>query len=111
MSAVLQPREGTTSNTALPVPRNLAQVLATKLLRAPGKELAVLLEKDESVISRLRSGERAVNLFEFLKVLNFLGYKVVSKDKECIHRDELKMLRRTYAEVHGVGELDWSEPE
>ena len=74
-------------------------------------ELARLLMKDESVVSRLRSGERSVNLFEFIKVIDFLGYKLVSKEKECVPRDELKMLRRTYAEVHGVGELDWSETE
>jgi hypothetical protein len=111
MSAQLRAPEGASANTASPVARNLSQVIATKLLRAPGIELARLLEKDESVISRLRSGERAVNLFEFLKVLHYLGYKVVSQDKECIHRDELKMLRRTYAEVHGVGELDWDTPE
>jgi hypothetical protein len=80
-------------------------------LRAEESDLIQLLGKDKSVISRLRSGERAVNFTELLRLINFLGYKVVSKEKECIHRDELKMLRRTYAEVHGVGELDWDLPE
>ena len=88
----------------------MAQVIATKLLRAPGKELAILLEKDESVISRLRSGERAVNLFEFLKVLNFLGYKVVSSAKICVDADELNMLRRHYMHTHG-GLQDWGDDE
>lgn len=111
MSAVLRAPEGATSSTALPVPRNLAQVITTKLLRASGIELARHLEKDESVVSRLKSGERAVNFLEFFKVIDFLGYKIVGKQMKCVPEDELRMLRRTYAEVHGVGELDWDAPE
>lgn len=94
----------------MPVRRNLDQVLATKLIRADGKELAALLEKDESVISRLRSGERGVNLLEFLKVINFLGYKVVSASKICVDPDELNMLRRHYMHTHG-GLQDWGDEE
>lgn len=109
MSAVLAPT-GATANSALPVKRNQEQVISTKLIRADGKELAALLQKDESVISRLRSGERSVNLFEFLKVMHFLGYKLVSKDKICVEADELNMLRRHYMHTHG-GLQDWGDEE
>ena len=111
MSAQLRPAEGPTSNTALPVAHNWEQRIATLLLRAEETDLIALLGKDKSVISRLRSGERAVNFTELLKVLNFLGYKVVSKQKECIAKDELAMLRRHYIHTHGGLTPDWDEAE
>lgn len=96
MSAVLRAPEGATANTALPVQNNWEQRIATALLRTDERDLIELLGKDKSVISRLRSGERAVNFFETLKVLNFLGYKAVSKDKLCVPDYELRTLRDAY---------------
>lgn len=110
MSAQLAAPSGASANTALPVRRNLSQAITSRLMRADGKELCALLGKDESVISRLRSGERGVNLFEFLKVLTFLGYKVVSANKICVDPDELNMLRRHYMHTHG-GLQDWGDEE
>lgn len=110
MAAVLQP-ERATPNNPLPVSSNWEQRITTLLLRADPSDLIALLGKDKSVISRLQSGERAVNFFELLKVLNFLGYKIVSKQKECIAKDELAMLRRHYIHTHGGLTPDWDEVE
>lgn len=89
----------------------MAQVIATKLLRVSGIELAQALGKDESVASRVKSGERAVSVVEWLKVIDLLGYKLVSKDKQCVPADELSMLRRTYAHVHSLNDDLWDDPE
>jgi len=43
-----------------------------------------------------------VNVIEFLKIVDLLGYKLVSKSKECVPADELRMLRRHYAATHGI---------
>jgi hypothetical protein len=93
------------------MPRNLAQVIATKLLKMPLQAIAETLGCDETAACRVRANERAVSLTGWLALMLLCGYKLVSKDKECVPKDELAMLRRTYAQVHGLSELQWDDPE
>lgn len=93
MSAVLQRPEGATSNNPLPVGNNWQQRITTALLRAAPAVLMERLHLDKAAISRLKSGERAVNFFDMLGVADILGYKMVSKDKLCVPDYELHTLR------------------
>lgn len=111
MAAQLSAPSGASTNSAVPIRRNLSQVIATKLLRASGMDLARVIGKDESAVSRLKSGERAVNFLEFFAVLDFLGYKIVSKEKKCIDARELDFLRAHYMHTHGGLADDFDEAE
>lgn len=111
MSAVLAP-SGATTSTASNLGANLrtgAQSLATRLLRCSVEEIARAIDKDTSTASRVRAGERACTVAEFCELLELVGLKLVSTDKQCVPADELKMLRRCYAAHHNV-DL-WEEAE
>lgn len=84
-------------------------MLSTKLLKLPLAEIADVIGKDETGACRVRAGERPCTLAEFCRLVDLCGFKLVSKEKECVPRDELAMLRRTYARLHGV-DL-WDDPE
>jgi hypothetical protein len=111
LSAQLQAPSGASSSTATPVARNLAQVIATKLLKLPLAAIADTLHVDETAACRVRANERAVTLNGWLALVELLGYKIVSRDKQCVPADELRMLRRTYAQVHSLSDLQWEDPE
>lgn len=104
MAAVLAP-SGATSSTAAPAARNLAQTICTRLLRTPLVAIAEAVGCDESGASRIRANERACSLNAWLRLMDMLGYKLVSKQKQCVPADELKMLRRAYAFVCSSDEL------
>lgn len=84
-------------------------MLATRLLKQSVRDIADALDKDESTASRVRASERAVTIQEFCDLLDLAGLKLVSKEKLCVHADELAMLRRVYA-LHNKVDL-WSDPE
>ena len=86
----------------------MAQTLATKLLKLPLSALAEAAECDESGACRIRANERPLKLFAWLRVIDLCGYKLVSKEKECVPADELRMLRRLYAQHY---EAIWDDPE
>jgi hypothetical protein len=95
MAAVLAP-QGATSSTSTPPARNLAQAICTKLLRTPLAEIGEAVGCDASGASRIRANERPCTLSAWLRLMDLLGYKLVSKGKKCIPDDELRMLRRAY---------------
>lgn len=95
----------------MPLARNLAQVLSTRLLKLPLSAIAETLNCDETAACRVRANERAVTLNGWLALMELLGYKLVSRDKQCVPADELRMLRRTYAQVHSLSDLQWDDPE
>lgn len=105
MSAVLQAPSGATSSTAAPATRNLAQVICTKLLRTPLAEIAEAAACDVSGASRIRANERPCTLNAWLRLMDLLGYKLVSKTKLCMPQDEARMLRRAYAFITSSDEL------
>lgn len=108
MSAALSMSSGALPSSALAVPRNVAQALATKLLKLPLSAIAEVLGCDESGACRVRANERPCTLMAWLRLVDLCGYKLVSKEKECIPADELRMLRRCYAQHH---EALFDEPE
>lgn len=104
MAAVLAP-SGANPSTDSQGLRKVAQVICTALLRTPLADLARAAECDVSGASRLRANERPCTLTTWLRILDFLGFKVVSKTKLCVPADELKMLRRAYAFIASSDDL------
>lgn len=100
-SAAQAANESTASRGA----RNFAQVLCTKLLKTPLNEIAEAVGCDVSGASRIRANERPCTLNGWLKLMDVLGYKMVSKQKLCVPADELKMLRRAYGFISSSDEL------
>ncbi len=47
----------------------------------------------------MRANEKPLTLRIWLKVMDFLGYKLVGKDKLCTSAEEMYMLRLGYAFV------------
>jgi hypothetical protein len=105
MSAALSAPTGAQASTATPVPRNLAQVICTRLLRTPLDVIADAVGCDISGASRVRSGERACSVQGWLKLTDALGYKLVNKTKLCMEADEARMLRRAYSFISSSDEL------
>lgn len=108
MAAVLQPAMSGTNN-ARPVPVNPGQALSTRLAKLDLGEIAEALRLDPSTACKIRSGERNCTVTQLCILLDLVGLKLVSKEKQCVPADELAMLRRSYARLH---EVDlWSDPE
>lgn len=97
MSAVLAP-QGASTSSVTPIPRNPAQLLATRLLKIPLSAIAQALGCDESGACRVRANERPCTLSGWLKLIDLCGYKLVGKDKMCVHQDEFALYRRAYLE-------------
>ena len=104
MAAVFAPQGAPSSNLAHG-PRNLAQVICTKLLRTPLKDIAEAVGCDDTGASRIRANDRPCTLNAWLKLMDMLGYKLVSKGKLCVPEDELRMLRRAYQFISSSDEL------
>jgi hypothetical protein len=98
MSAVFAPQGASTSNV-WPLARNPAQLIATKLLKLPLSEIAEAAECDESGACRIRANERPCKLSTWLKLIDLCGYKLVSKEKFCVPRNEYDMLQAAYLEL------------
>lgn len=105
MTAAFQAPQGATSSTGTAPARNLAQVICTRLLRTPLAEIAEAAGCDASGASRIRANERPCTLNAWLRVMDLLGYKLVSKKKLCMPEDEARMLRRAYAFITSSDEL------
>jgi hypothetical protein len=109
MSAVFAaPMSGATHAQAPVVsPR---QALSTRLAKLDLDAIAeVLGNKDASTACKVRSNERNCTVSQFCDLLELAGLKLVSKEKQCIDADELTMLRRCYARLHGINL--WEDPE
>jgi hypothetical protein len=98
------PGGATSSNDWRPAV-NSRQVLASRLLKLGGVEVAKALHKDESTASRILSGERGCTIQDFCTLLELVELKVVDKTKLCVPADELRMLRRVYNMVTARDQL------
>ena len=58
-----------------------------------GVSLAMAIGKSEASISRIKNEQ----LEDVMLLVSHLGFKLVSNDRVCIQKDELNMLRQTYA--------------
>lgn len=75
------------------------------MLRTPLAEIAEAVGCDVSGASRVRANERPCTLNAWLRLINLIGYKLVSKDKLCMPHDEARMLRRAYVFITSSDEL------
>lgn len=105
MTAAFSAPTGATPSTGAPTPRNMAQVICTRLLRTPLEKIAEAVGCDISGASRIRSGERSVSATAWVNLADALGYKLVNKTKLCMEADEARMLRRAYAFISSSDEL------
>jgi hypothetical protein len=105
MSVAASALSGAPTSTGSPGSRNLAQVVCTRLLRTPLKDIAEAVGCDDTGASRIRANDRACTLNAWLRLMDLLGFKLVSKAKQCVPADELKVLRRAYAFIAASDEL------
>lgn len=75
------------------------------MLRTPLTDIAAAVGCDSSGASRIRANERPCTLSAWLRLMDLLGYKLVSKSKLCMPQDEARMLRRAYAFITSSDEL------
>jgi hypothetical protein len=71
----------------------VSRVLQAMQVPGMGVSLAASLGKSESEISRIKNDR----LEDVMALVHHLGFKLVSNDKVCVQKDELNMLRQTYA--------------
>jgi hypothetical protein len=92
---------------SLPTAANKA--LSTRLAKLDLEDIATVIGKDDTTACKVRSNERPCTVSQFCALLELAGLKLVSQDKQCVPADELQMLRRCYARLHGI-DL-WNDPE
>jgi hypothetical protein len=109
MAAVFQPSGATASNLA-PSRVNSRQSLSTRLARLSGDDIARAIGADVTTASRVASDQRGATLSQWCALIELAGLKLVSQDKHCIAGDELRMLRRVYANVI-ARDLVWEDAE
>ena len=82
----------TSSDTQESMTRKTSQVLLRELARMPLEAIANVLSKDESVASRVRSGEARLTIGELCNIVDAAGLKIVPKDKVCVDRQKYEAL-------------------
>lgn len=108
MAAVFQMPMSGASNATAPV-ANPRQVLSTRLAKLDLDAIAEVIGKDDTTACKVRSNERPCTVSQFCALLDIAGLKLVTKEKQCVAADELAMLRRCYARLHGINL--WEDPE
>lgn len=101
---------GAHTNTLSQVPRTWRHILSTHLARLTGEQLMSACDCDHTTASRIASGQRGATFGQWCSLIDLMGFKVVSKDKQCISPDELRMLRRHYSATTAANLL-WEDPE
>lgn len=87
---------------AQPFTANPRQVLSTRLAKLDLDVIAEVIGKDDTTACKVRSNERPCTVSQFCALLDLAGLKLVTKEKQCVPADELQMLRRCYARLHGI---------
>lgn len=62
-------------------------------------ELCTALGKDDSTVSRIRSGESKLTVEEFCRLLQFLGLKVVETQRVCVDRQTYESMAHMVAKA------------
>lgn len=71
------------------------KLVATRLADTPLDALAHAVAKDDSQVSRIRSGELGAKAHEVIRLLYAAGLKVVPADRVCVQRE-------TYAAISTI---------
>lgn len=77
--------------------RKSAQAVMHGLARQPLSVLAEAAGVDESVASRMRSGEARATLAQYCALLDAAGLRVVPSDRACIDRERLDAITKLLA--------------
>lgn len=75
------------------------RMLSQRLAKRSLNDLCGALNKDDSTASRIRSGESKLNLEEFCRLLQFLGLKLVDKNRVCVARETYESLAHIAAKA------------
>lgn len=101
------------SDSPIPVARKSSQSLLRALARMPLEAISSALGKDESVASRVRSGEARVTVGEFCELVDAAGLKLVGADKHCVDRAKWEAISTIAAaamsDKESVRRLVWEE--
>lgn len=83
---------GASSSNSAQGSNNAAQLVLRRLASAPLKVLAEALDRDDTAVCRIRSGEQRVTFHEALELINALDCKVVDKNAMCVRRERYEAL-------------------
>lgn len=100
MSAVFQAPSGATSIRDLSPYSKLEQKICTQLSRMTGADIIAIMGSDDSAASNLRSGKLSLNWNKWVRFITGMGYKIVSKDMQCVTGYEMRSLQDCYAYVN-----------
>ncbi|SRR5690348_5670010 len=105
MSAVLHAPTGATANTVSELPSKIEQQICTQLLSKSGAQIAEALKCDEPAASRIKSGQLSMNWNRWIRLLRWLGWKIVSTRMQCVSDHEMRTLQEAYAFLGSSPEL------
>jgi|GEM_PF-3395826 len=94
--------------------RSRAFMLVQKAASTPYKRIAAKLNKDESVISRIVSGEVGIKIHDIHDFVDALDHKIVPKTHVCVDREEywaLQVLAGRRPQLQKAPKLLWPEEE
>lgn len=89
------------------------QAVATALSQTPLDALATAIGKDDTQLSRIRSGQLGATVQDVVKLLHAAGLKVVGAEKVCVDRAMYEAIvtvnARAMADEQTVRRLTWDE--
>jgi hypothetical protein len=101
MSAVLSAPSGANATRDLVPYSKLEQKICSQLLSLTGRDINAIVGGDDALASNLKSGKLNLNWLRWIRLLTGLGYKIVSKDMQCVTAYEMRSLQDCYAYVNG----------
>lgn len=85
MTAALSAPSGASTSNVAPIGSNALAILSTRLAKMDLLEMARALGKEDTTSAcKVRSGDRAVTVYEFAKLVTACGLKLVPKEKICV---------------------------
>lgn len=95
--------------------RTVHRPFMSALARMPLDSIAEAIGKDESVASRVRSGEARLTVAEMCALIASAGLKVVSVDQVCVKRDKLgamtTLLAAAFSDEMTTQRLVWDDAQ
>jgi hypothetical protein len=100
MNAVLQAPSGANATRDLSPYSKLEQKICTQLVRMSGADVIAIMGGDDSAASNLKSGKLSLNWNKWVRFITGMGYKIVSKEMQCVTAYEMRSLQDCYAFVN-----------
>ena len=90
--------------------RKLSQLILQRLAGVKNYTVAQAINKDESTVSRIVSGESGIKLDDLENFLGALDLKCVGRNQVCVDREEYAAFRALAARyIEQPPKLEWSE--